>query len=155
VDASNSGAAVLVPDLGDASDPALARWPTFAREVVETGVLAAFAFPLLLGTARIGAMSLYRNAPGALNSEQLTHGFLTADSVALTLAQTHDGLPAPDQSDPMKVHQAAGMAMVQLGVPIDQALLRMRAIAYAEGTTVDQLADALLTRSRRLSQEDA
>lgn len=155
VDASRSGAAVLVPDLTDSADPALRRWPTFARGAVDTGVLAAFAFPLLLGTARIGAMSLYRNSPGGLSSDQLTQGLVTADSVALTLAHKGDGLPAPDQADPMRVHQAAGMAMVQLGVPIDQALLRMRAIAFAEGSTVDELADAVVLRQRRLSQEDA
>jgi hypothetical protein len=154
VDASNSGAAVLVPDLSDAGDPTLARWPTFAHEAADTGVLAAFAFPLLLGTSRIGAMSLYRNAPGALNSAQLSHGLLTADSVAIALTAKGDGLPTPDQGDPMRVHQAAGMAMVQLGVPIDQALLRIRAIAFAEGVSVDELADALLTRQRRLSEED-
>ena len=139
IDASRSGVAVLVPDLADADDPALAEWPTFARDAVDSGVLAAFAFPLLLGTARIGAMSLYRTSPGALSSEQLTHGLVTADSVALSLADKGDGLPSPDQADPMRVHQAAGMAMVQLGVPIDQALLRMRAVAFAEGATVDEL----------------
>ena len=47
------------------------------------------------------------------------------------------------------------MAMVQLGLPIDQALLRMRAIAFAEGQTVDELADAIVDRRRRLSKEDA
>jgi hypothetical protein len=155
VDASRSGAAVLVPDLSDTRDPSIARWPTFAAEAVQAGVLAAFAFPLLLGTARIGAMSLYRAQPGSLTSEQVSQGRITADSVALTLAEKGDGLPRNNQGDPMRVHQAAGMAMVQLGVPIDQALLRMRAIAYAEGTTVDQLADAIVNRRRRLSQEDA
>jgi hypothetical protein len=154
VDASNSGAAVLVPDLTDATDPALARWPTFASEAVDTGVLAAFAFPLLLGTARIGAMSLYRNEAGALTSTQLSQGLVTADSVAMSLAEKGDGLPVADQADPMRVHQAAGMAMVQLGVPIDQALLRMRAVAFADGITVDELADAVLRRERRLAQED-
>lgn len=154
VDASNSGASVLVPDLSDARDPALIRWPTFAQEAVEIGVLAAFAFPLLLGSARIGAMSLYRSAPGVLSSAQLSHGLATAGSVALTLAKNGDGLPPPDESDPMRVHQAAGMAMVQLGVPIDQALLRLRAIAFSEGTSVDELADALLSRRRRLSEEN-
>ena len=54
----------------------------------------------------------------------------------------------------MTVHQAAGMVMVQLDVPIDQALLRMRAIAYAEGQTVDELADAIVARHRRLSKEE-
>jgi hypothetical protein len=154
VDASRSGAAVLVPDLTDSGDPALTRWPAFARGAVDTGVRAAFAFPLLLGTARIGAMSLYRSTPGALLTDQLTQGLVTAEAVALTLAEKGDGLPSPDQADPMRVHQAAGMAMVQLGVPIDQALLRMRAIAFAEGTTVDELAETILLRQRRLSQED-
>jgi hypothetical protein len=55
----------------------------------------------------------------------------------------------------MRVHQAAGMAMVQLGVPIDQALLRMRATAFTEGITVDELADAVVSQRRRLDEEDA
>jgi hypothetical protein len=33
--------------------------------------------------------------------------------------------------------------------------VRIRAIAYAEGMTVDELADAIVERRRRLSQEDA
>jgi hypothetical protein len=154
VDASDSGASVLVADLRDAEDPAVRRWPTFADQAVDIGVLAAFAFPLLLGTSRIGAMSLYRDSPGALSSRQLAQGLVTADSVALTLVEKGDGLPSPDETDPMRVHQAAGMAMVQLDVPIHQALLRMRAIAFAEGTSVDELADAILWRRRRMSQED-
>ncbi len=54
----------------------------------------------------------------------------------------------------MRVHQAAGMVMVQLAMPIDQALLRMRAIAFSEGTSVDELADAIVMRRRRLAEED-
>ncbi len=76
--------------------------------------------------------------------------------MALTLAENGDGLPTRvDHMDPMRVHQAAGMAMVQLGLPIDQALLRMRSVAFAEGRSVDELADEILNRRRRLSQEDA
>jgi hypothetical protein len=155
VAASDSGAAVLVPDLRDKGDPALQRWPVFARDAVGMGVLAAFAFPLFLGSSRIGALSLYRTGPGGLTSDQFSQSLAAADSVALTLVGNGDGLPAKiDHLDPMRVHQAAGMAMVQLGVPIDQALLRMRAIAYAEGESVDKLADSILMRRRRLSQED-
>jgi len=79
---------------------------------------------------------------------------LSAATVALTLAEGVDGLPRPSGQDPMTVHRAAGMVMVQLDVPIDQALLRMRAIAYAEGQTVDELADAIVGRRRRLSKEE-
>jgi hypothetical protein len=156
VSASDSGAAVLVPDLQDPRDRSLERWPTFATESISTGIRAAFAFPLLLGTSSVGALSLYRREAGDLSTDAVSRGWVTADAVALTLADP--GQPAKDEhalSDPMRVHQAAGMVMVQLDLPIDQALVRMRATAFAEGQTVDELADAIVTRRRRLSEEDA
>ncbi len=153
--ASTSGAAVLVPDLTDPRDVAIADWPTFARETVGLGIHAAFAFPLLLGTARLGALSLYREEPGALSPERVSHGQVTADAVALRLAEPgHQHPNGTAEIDPMRVHQAAGMVMVQLGVPIDQALLRLRATAYSEGLTVDELADSIVQRRRKLSLED-
>ncbi|MEO7350509.1 MAG: GAF and ANTAR domain-containing protein [Marmoricola sp.] len=155
VAASSSGAAVLVPDLTDLQDPNVARWPTFARDTTDVGIRAAFAFPLLLGTSSIGAFSLYRTEPGGLTSEGVTQGRVTADAVALSLAEPGEPAPRePQHLDPMRVHQAAGMVMVQLDLPIDRALLHMRATAYAEGKTVDELADTILDRSRRLSKEE-
>jgi GAF domain-containing protein len=155
VAASDSGAAVLVPDLQDRSDRSIDQWPTFAAESRGTGIRAAFAFPLLLGTLSIGALSLYRRGAGQLTPEGISRGWVTADAVALSLADP--GEPVGRQSDlmdPMRVHQAAGMVTVQLDLPIDQALVRMRATAFAEGVTVDELADAIVERRRRLSKED-
>jgi len=156
VAASDSGAAVLVPDLADLHDPVNARWPTFASESVEIGVRAAFAFPLLVGTFSVGALSLYRNESGELTRDEVTQGWVSADAVALTLADPADiAADTLDQLDVMRVHQAAGMVTVQLGVPIAQALLRMRSQAFAEGLTVDELADAIVDRRRRVSKEDS
>jgi hypothetical protein len=155
VDASASGAAVLVSDLADVDNPALGRWPTFATEAVDLGVHAAFAFPLLLGTSCVGALGLYRTEAGPMSSTEVTEGVLSAGTMALTLAEGLDGLPNPTGPDPMTVHQAAGMVMMQLDVPIDQALIRMRAIAFTEGLSVDDLAEAIVGRRRRLSKEDA
>lgn len=152
VAASESGAAVLVPDLADVNTNE--RWPTFARETVEMGIQAAFAFPLLLGSSNVGALSFYRTGAGVLSPEEVSHARVAADAVAMTLAEPGEVIPdSVDQLDPMRVHQAAGMVMVQIGVPIDQALLRMRGIAFAEGLTVDELADAIVERRRRLSKE--
>ena len=155
VAASDSGAAVLVPDLADVKDPTLERWPTFANEAVEMGIRAAFAFPLLLGTSSVGALSFYRTRAGAMSPEGVTQARVAADAVAMSLADPGEVVPAIAQLDPMRVHQAAGMVTVQLGVPIDQALLRMRAAAFAEGLSVDELADAIVERRRRLSKEDS
>jgi hypothetical protein len=154
VAAAESGAAVLVPDLGDVHDMALERWPAFAREAMAIGVHAAFAFPLLLGTSRIGAMSLYRATAGSLSRDSVSQGRAAADAVALTLGDQGEFPEGTEQLDPMRVHQAAGMVMVQLDVPIDQALVRMRATAFSEGLSVDELADAIVKRRRRLSKED-
>lgn len=154
VAASDSGAAVLVPDLVDLTDANLGQWPTFAKESAAIGVRAAFAFPLLLGTTSIGAFSLYRTAAGGLSPDELSQGRISADAVALTLAGSEDHPHEESHLDPMRVHQAAGMVMVQLGVPIDQALLRLRAAAYAEGSTVDELAGTIVRRRRRLSKEE-
>jgi hypothetical protein len=157
VAASESGAAAFVPDLENLGDLSYERWPTFAKEAVDLGVQAAFAFPLLLGTSSVGALSLYRTESGSLSEEGVQHGWVTAEAVALTLAGSGSGSTAPptiDQMDPMRVHQAAGMVMVQLGVPIDLALLRMRAAAYSEGLSVDELAEAIVQRRRRLPKED-
>lgn len=154
VAASDSGAAVLVPDLGDLTDRTLALWPLFAAESVAMGIRAAFAFPLLLGTSSVGAFTLYRTESGVLGPEALTLGWVTADAVGLALADPVEHLmDMAGPKDPMRVHQAAGMVMVQLGVPIDQALSRMRATAFAEGNTVDQLADEIVQRRQRMSKE--
>ena len=153
--ASQSGAAVLLPDLSDSHDPALERWPTFAKEAVDIGIHAAFAFPLLLGTAPIGALSLYQNEPGHLSTEQASRSWLTAEVVALALADQAEQISVETENlDPMQVHQAAGMVMVQLGVSIDEALLRLRATAFAQGLTVDELADAVVQRRQRILKED-
>jgi hypothetical protein len=165
VAASESGAAAFVPDLENLGDLSYERWPTFAKEAVDLGVQAAFAFPLLLGTSSVGALSLYRTESGSLSEEGVQHGWVTAEAVALTLAGSGSGSgststsgstapPTIVQMDPMRVHQAAGMVMVQLGVPIDLALLRMRAAAYSEGLSVDELAEAIVQRRRRLPKED-
>jgi hypothetical protein len=152
---SQSGAAVLVPDLTDPNDKALERWPAFTKEALAIGIHAAFAFPLLLGSSRLGALSLYRTKAGELTVEGVSNGRATADAVALRLANQGEQLAnGITQVDPMRVHQAAGMVMVQLGIPIDQALMRLRATAYSEGSSVDELADAIVQRRRRLSQED-
>ena len=67
-----------------------------------------------------------------------------------------DGNPDPDlAAEPlsMAVHRAAGMVMMQLGTSIDEALVRLRAAAFAEGVPIDELADDVVNGRRRFSKE--
>jgi AmiR/NasT family two-component response regulator len=49
-----------------------------------------------------------------------------------------------------QVHQASGMISEQLGVSIGDALVRLRAYAYAEGHPIDEVARDVVERRLRL-----
>ena len=62
VAAFETGVAVAIPDM--TKD---ARFPVFARAASAAGLAAAFTFPLRHGKQRLGALDLYRDAPGELD----------------------------------------------------------------------------------------
>jgi len=51
-----------------------------------------------------------------------------------------------------EVYQASGIVAVQLGVPAAEALLRMRAHAFAADQTLDAVAAAIVDRRLRLDE---
>jgi GAF domain-containing protein len=174
VDASRSGAPVLVGDLEDPSGGIEGRWPVYAAEARRHGVRAIFAFPLRIGSIALGTLDLYRRAPGDLTGTQLSVALGTSHRLAGTLLPT-DGGPGPgsgpvsdgvaaldgvdsldgvDPPYPMVVHQAAGMVMAQLGTTIEEAMVRLRATAFAEAIGITELATAVVTRDRRFTEEE-
>jgi hypothetical protein len=119
------------------------RWPRFDAAVLDAGVHAVFAFPLRVGAIRVGVLDLYRDTPGGL-TEALA--FADAATEVILHLQNHDGhdgahsaLTGPIDSR-AEVHQATGMITIQLGVNLAEALLRLRAHAYATGRTVSAIA---------------
>ena len=75
----------------------------------------------------------------------------TPDGARLA-AVSADGDHAADELYRATVHQASGMIMVQLGIPIDEALARMRAYCYAEDLSLVDVARAVVARSLRLER---
>ncbi|MCW2915204.1 MAG: hypothetical protein JWN52_3272 [Actinomycetia bacterium] len=159
---------VLAADLGSPEDAA--RWPMFTPAAVATGVGAIFAFPLQVGAIRVGMLSLHRARPGPLSGEQLADALAFAfAAVTLVLDQAH---PTPAGSggsagsaQPVwpidglgegraEVYQATGMVAVQLDARLDEALLRLRAHAFAHGMGVTEVALQVVTRQLRFSPED-
>jgi hypothetical protein len=162
VDASTSGSPVLISDLQDRAHGVQSRWPSFLDRAAASDVRAVFAFPLCAGAARLGTMDLYRRAPGTLSAEQLRAALLGADVAAAVLldlaAGSGEGLVADEPAGAgldLCVHQAAGMVSVQLDTTIDQALVRLRAAAYAQGRPIADVARDVIGRRLHLSQEDA
>ena len=78
--AYESGEAVAVPDL--AADE---RFPRYAQAAVAAGLAAVFTFPLRHEDERLGALDLYRDAPGELTLHDMDAAQTLADVAAAYL----------------------------------------------------------------------
>jgi AmiR/NasT family two-component response regulator len=58
------------------------------------------------------------------------------------------------QVDYDEVHQATGMVMVQREINAEEALLRLRARAFAEGMALEVLAREVVARRVRLDEDE-
>ena len=73
----------LGSDLEDAQSGR--RWPVFAPAAMQRGARAVFAFPLTIGSIRVGVMGLYRDSAGPLPAAQLRDCLLLADTATVLL----------------------------------------------------------------------
>lgn len=154
VDAHNLGEPVAEADL---ADPTVVRWPVFAVPAVAGGARAVFGFPIRIGAIRLGALSLYREAPGGLSDDQHADALVMADVAARAIlsrqAHAPPGALAAEIEDGadfhLVVHQAAGMVSIQLDISVGEALLRLRAHAFATEVPLAQIAQDVVDRRLR------
>ena len=155
VDAAASGFPALIADLSDPSVGIGRRWPLFQDEASRIGVAAVFAFPIRIGAIGLGTLDLFRQSPGPLLDPQLTQALLCVDALGTALLGFDPYQHGENQlSTRMVVHQAAGVAMVQLDTTIEEAMARLRATAYAEDVSINVLAADVVCGRRRLFKEE-
>ncbi|MCP2337354.1 GAF and ANTAR domain-containing protein [Actinomadura rupiterrae] len=147
LEAVQRGRPLIEPDLL-AADPD--RWPLFLAAAARTPVRAAIATPLRVGAATIGVLTGYRTTTGPLTPAQL-RDLDRLSRPLLLLLHTELTTPADDTSTGLRlyraeVHQATGFLANELGIPLGQALQRLRAHAAAHDQPLTDLARALLTR---------
>ena len=151
IDAFASRRPVLVPDL---TDGAAHRWPAYAPAVHDEGVRAVFAFPLQVGAARLGVLDVFRARAGTLTGDQLRQAFAFTDLAVRTLLDSQDDAAPGAAADGLdeaiehnaELFQAQGMVMVQLGVPLAEALVRIRAHTYAQNRRLNDVARDIIAR---------
>lgn len=159
-DAYASGEPVTEPDL---RQPSSERWPNFSPPALELGAGGVFSFPLRSGASRVGVLTLYQLDAGVLSSEQTRDCLIVAQVLARTMLsiQGRSGpqVLSPDLVDSSahraEVHQASGMVAVQLGVDMAEALVRLRAHAFANDQSVATVAQQIVARRLRLSDDRA
>jgi hypothetical protein len=142
------------PDLARSS---VDRWAAFSSVAVEAGARAVFGFPIIVNGARLGALNLYRDRPGPLTDDQRADALVLADVAARAIIATQvDAEPGALGADlaaganlRLVVHQAAGMVSVQLGVPVPDALVQLRAHAFSTNRPIVDVANDVVARQLR------
>jgi hypothetical protein len=154
VDAHSLGRPVSEPHL---ERPVDGRWSAFAPAAVAAGLGAAFGFPLQIGAIRLGALDLYQHHAGELSGDQTRDAIhmaqVVADAAIGTQAGDGSGALSPGRLGRAlhaEVHQASGMVSRQLDVSVEDALVRLRAYAYAEGRPIGDVARDVVDRRLRL-----
>lgn len=155
VDAHHHARPVLEPDLAEPTTP---RWLAFTPPALAAGARAVFGFPLQVGSVRLGALNLYRDRPGPLTDDQhadaLVLASVAAGAVLAMQAPARPGQLADELAAGFRfvVHQAAGMVAAQLDVTVAEALIRLRARAFATDRLLTDLAEDVV--ARRLHFDD-
>lgn len=126
------------------------RWPIFSEEMAGAGAGSLASFPLRIGGARFGALTLYQSAYGELSTEQVADGYVIARLAAHLIVAEQARIEGDDviadfesgfaRMEP--IHQATGMIMAQLSVGAEDALARLRGAAYtAQRSALDLAMD--------------
>ncbi|ANZ42512.1 hypothetical protein BBK82_05585 [Lentzea guizhouensis] len=145
-DVAGAGEPVLVGDLAAES----ARWPAFVEAATTGGLSSVFVFPLRIGGMVVGTLALYGRRPGNLPAQATADAVVLADLVAHVLLAQNEEMDDDDRLrmdvSYQEVNMATGMLAVQLQVGLDDALLRLRAHAFATGRSVRSVAKDVLAR---------
>lgn len=150
----------------DLADPDETRWPVYGPAMVDMRIRGVFAMPVLIAGEYVGALDLFRAEPGGLPPEQLTGAIAAAEIAGIPLLDLLDtdlraaidepGSDAWAELNTLsraEVSQATGMLVAQLDVEPPEALLRLRAHAYATGRTASKVARDILERRLRLEAD--
>jgi hypothetical protein len=154
---------VLVVDL---ADPEEARWPAYGPAMLAHQIRGVCAIPVVVAGEFVGALDLFRAQPGPLLGEDLAGAVTAAELAGIPLLDLLDGDLQAAVADPYsnawaelnmlsraEVSQATGMLVAQLGVEPAEALVRLRAHAYATGRSATDVARDILDRRLRLEAD--
>jgi len=163
LDSVASRGPVLIADLANAND---GRWPAYGPAMLDHEIRGIFAIPVMVAGEYVGALDLFRAQPGALPGDYLAGAVVAAELAGMPLLDLMDSDLQAAVNDPdssawaelnalsrTEVSQATGMLVAQLGVEPAEALVRLRAHAYATNRSATDVARDILDRRLNLEAD--
>jgi GAF domain-containing protein len=149
-DCYHSGLALSVPDIA-----AETRWPQFVADATAQGFGSLHAVPLRLRGTVIGAMSLYREAPGALGDDDASVVQGLADVATISVlherALRESGIAKAQLQRALDsrviIEQAKGVIAQTRSIDMDDAFRALRDYARNRGLNLRDVAELVVKRS--------
>jgi transcriptional regulator with GAF, ATPase, and Fis domain len=154
-----SGQPVQIPDLA----AVVHRWPQFAPAAGQAGFAAVQALPMRLREQVIGALNLFRTAPGAFASADIRVGQALADVATISLLQERNMRHSDTLNEQLQtalnsrviIEQAKGKLAERLGLDMDQAFSLLRESARTSNRRLSDVAQAFVNGTDALASLNA
>jgi ANTAR domain/GAF domain len=156
-------APVLVVDLANPDD---GRWPAYGPAMLAHQIRGVYSMPVVVAGEYVGVLDLFRANPGLWATEQLAAASVAAKLAEIPILDLMDADLQAAVADPdskawpelntlsrVQVSQAIGMLMAQLEIEPAEALVRLRAYAFATGRSATNVARDILNRRLRLEAD--
>ena len=156
-------APVVVVDL---ADPDVVRWPAYGPAMLAHQIRGVYAMRWWWPASMWAPWTCFGLTPGVLGAEQLAGALVAAELAQMPLldllAEDLQAAVADPDSDSWaelktlsraEVSQATGMVVAQLEVEPAEALVRLRAHAFATGRSATDVACDILDRRLRLEAD--
>jgi transcriptional regulator with GAF, ATPase, and Fis domain len=148
LDCFRAGQPVAAGDLAGAAH----RWPRFAPAARQAGFAAVQALPMRLRDQVIGALNLFRAAPGTFDPADVRVGQALADVATISLLHERSMRHSDALSEQLQtalnsrviIEQAKGKLAERLGLDMDHAFSLLRDHARARNLRLSDLAQTFV-----------
>jgi len=135
------------------------RWPRFAAAAKESGFCAVQALPMRLRDQCIGALNLFRTAPGSFGHVNVRIGQAMADVATISLLQERSMRHSDALNEQLQtalnsrviIEQAKGKLAERLGLEMEQAFGLLREHARARNLRLSDLAQSFIDGTETLT----
>src|ERR1700729_4186909 len=155
LDCFRAGQPVAAADLAGAAR----RWPRFVPAARQAGFAAVQALPMRLRDQVIGALNLFRAAPGAFDPADVRVGQALADVATISLLHERGMRHSDTLNEQLQtalnsrviIEQAKGKVAERLGLDMDRAFSVLRDHARNRNRRLSDLAQAFIDGSENLT----
>jgi transcriptional regulator with GAF, ATPase, and Fis domain len=149
LDCFRTGRAVTATDLAGLAQ----RWPRFAEAAIQAGFATVEALPMRLRDQVIGALNMFRAAPGGLDPADLRIAQALADVATIGLLHERNVRRRDTVAEQLQaalnsrvvIEQAKGKLAERLGIDMDRAFAMLRDYARASNQHLTDVARDFVT----------